>query len=236
MTDPVRREQAVVELLDQWPWDLGGVIIGGYSVAAYGPPRYSDDLDVVVPASALEPLMNWLADKKFEKERVPDDLIQNYTGKVGRWRRDGITLDILPGAVRDREAQIDIPESWISRDARISRLLLIDASTRKEIPIVRPEALWALKLQAGRLRDLGDLFAIQDEPVDLDEVNTLFGGLWCEPLQRKLQAVWTSLDQEKTYRDTLSIQSRGSPRHKKNLQQWERFKRKVTRAIPVEPS
>ncbi len=40
-TDPVSRERKVLGLLDEWPWELGGVLIGGYSIAAYGVTRYS---------------------------------------------------------------------------------------------------------------------------------------------------------------------------------------------------
>ena len=48
-TDPVAREKKVLCLLDAWPWELGGVLIGGYAIAAYGGLRYSDDVDIVVP-------------------------------------------------------------------------------------------------------------------------------------------------------------------------------------------
>jgi hypothetical protein len=50
--DPDLRESAALELLDAWPWELGGVVIGGYAVCAYGPPRYSSDVDVVIPFGA----------------------------------------------------------------------------------------------------------------------------------------------------------------------------------------
>lgn len=58
--DPAAREKAVAELLDKWPWDLGGVIIGGYVSAAYGQPRYSNDIHVVIPVASLNPLIDWL--------------------------------------------------------------------------------------------------------------------------------------------------------------------------------
>lgn len=233
MPDPAVREQATAELLDAWPWDLGGAIIGGYAVAAYGAPRYSDDLDIVVPVAALEPLVGWLEDdNKFDKEQVPADLMQNYAGKVGRWARGELTVDLLPGVVRDREAQVDIPESWITRDPRRVRLVLLDASTRAEVPVVRPEAFWALKLQAGRPRDLGDLLSIQDEPMDTEEVQELFASLWCDTLTSKLHRVVASLDNDNVYHDTLSQRARGSPNRQENQRDWTAFKRNVRACIP----
>lgn len=115
LIDAAEREIAVAEVMDSWPWRLGGAIIGGYAVAAYGPPRYSDDLDIVLPVSALEPTLQWLSDQSFEEVNVPVDFVQNYTGKVGRWRRDDVTIDVLPGVVRDRNANVDIPEACYER-------------------------------------------------------------------------------------------------------------------------
>lgn len=44
---------------------------------------------------------------------------------------------------------------------RLSRgNLAIVGETKKEIPVVRIYALWALKLQAGRSQDITDLFSI----------------------------------------------------------------------------
>lgn len=54
--DPADRERKVLSLLDAWPWELGGVLIGGYAITAYGKPRYSDDVDIVIPNVALEKL------------------------------------------------------------------------------------------------------------------------------------------------------------------------------------
>ncbi len=84
--DPTIREKAVASLLDEWPWDLGGVIIGGYVSAAYGKPRYSNDIDVVIPVDALQPLLTWLQarDPPFTIEQMPTDLEQNYAGKIAR--------------------------------------------------------------------------------------------------------------------------------------------------------
>lgn len=112
------------------------------------------------------------------------------------------------------------------------RLVLLDAATQSEVPIARPEAIWALKLQAGRLRDIGDLIAIQQEPVDLEEVRNLFAALWTPSLADKLHRVATSLQDEKVYHDTLSIRKRGSPRRKDNRTDWQIFSQRVKDAIP----
>lgn len=59
-TDPGHREHKVIALLDEWPWNLGGVVIGGYSLSAYGKPRYSSDVDIVIPSSSSDAVKDWL--------------------------------------------------------------------------------------------------------------------------------------------------------------------------------
>lgn len=235
MVDPAAREREVAELLDAWPWDHGGVVIGGYAISAYGKPRYSDDLDVLIPVEAFEPLDAWLDDRGFDADEVPDDLPQNYAGQVARYRLGDVTVDLLPGVVRDREAQVDVPEAWLSQDPREMRLFLLDASTESEVPVARPEALWVLKLQSGRPQDLADLFAIRDEDVDLGEVRGLFEDLWCATLSDKLDQVAERLEDSKLYRDTLSRLALGSPRDEDNRKEWTAFQEQVRTAIPDDP-
>lgn len=81
---------------------------------------------------------------------------------------------------------------------------------------MRPEAFWALKLQAGRRQDIADLFVIRAEPVQLRETREAFEALWSPRLMAKLTGVLASLDQKKTYEDALSRQATGSPRASRN--------------------
>lgn len=207
-------------------------MIGGYAVAAYGPPRYSEDLDFVVPDAALPSIHDWLEAEKFASTAIPKEFQQNYGGRTERWIKADVTIDLLPGHVRDREAQVDLPEPWISVNPKIGRLVLLEGRTQKDVPVVRTEALWALKLQAGRLQDIADLFAIYDAPVDLEETRRAFEGVWCENLKTKLESVRVSVGTDKTYWDVLSQRRLGSPTLAKNRKAWERFVRRVGAAIP----
>lgn len=116
---------------------MGGVIIGGYAIAAFGSPRYSTDIDLVVKVGAFDALDKRLLREKFTRGDIPDDLEQNYTGKGFRYKRGDITIDILPGAVHDREAGVDIPEWWITREPLKTKLFLIETSTKTEVPVCR---------------------------------------------------------------------------------------------------
>ena len=97
--------------------------------------------------------------------------------------------------------------------------MILDALSGKtlhRIPVARPEALWLLKLQAGRDLDLTDLFAISGEPVDLTEVREEFERLGTRTLVDKLQMVIARLDDRKLYADSLSRRGLGSPESLRN--------------------
>ena len=152
---------------------------------------------------------------------------QNYEGQVERFLSKEVTLDLLAGAVRDREAMVDIPEKWISKNCRRTVLEILSGKTSHPIPIARPEALWALKLQSGRDLDLTDLFVISDQPADLGEVRQLFEQLATDSLSRKLQRVRSKLRERRLFVDSLSRRQLGSPDSPQNAKRWERFVSRV---------
>jgi hypothetical protein len=229
--DPDVREGEALKLLDEWPWRLGGVVIGGYAVSAYGPPRYSADVDVVVPYGAARSVRSWLKQSGFrlEQHAIPNPL--NAEGQVARFKTRMVTVDVLTGAVRDRDAQVDIPQSWIAKSPRLVRLQMVSGSTQTSVPVARPEAVWALKLQAGRDSDLSDLFAIADEPIDAEDICRLFLELRSDPFVAKLRKVRSKLDGHRLYADSLSRRELGRPSDPANRRRWSRFVRKADRIL-----
>ncbi len=239
MIDPDVREREALRILDEWPWALGGVVIGGYAVCAYGPPRYSVDVDVVIPYDSAARVRTWLKERGFrlEQHAVPNP--QNYEGQVDRFTTDEVTLDLFVGAVRDREARVDISESWIAKRPRRVRLRTVSGTTQRPIPIARPEALWVLKLQVGRDSDLSDLFAIMDEPIDAQEVVRMFHDIRSDSLIARLREVRGKLERSRLYEDSLSRRDLGRPSDPANRRKWSQFVARVDRilgpAINAEP-
>ncbi len=227
MVDVAGRERAVLNILDEWPWDEGGVLIGGYAISAYGPPRYSVDVDVVIPVEAAGIIRSWLRGFGFDRTDYAVSNPQNYEGLVERYRSQDVTLDLLSGAVRDRDARVDVPEEWISKNCRGLVLETLTGKTTRRIPIARPEALWALKLQSGRDHDLSDLFVISDQATDLNEVRQLFEMLATDSLTRKLRSVRSKLSDRRLFEDSLSRRQLGRPGNPQNIRRWQRFVSRV---------
>src|ERR1700674_331355 len=204
MNGPIEREREIVALLEEWPWEPGTTLIGGYALAAYGAARYSEDIDFVISKDAHPRIEAWLRGRGFgpvPKHRPPS--AQTFNDAV-RLIHGDVTLDLLVGYVRDREARVEIPEEWISARPRKVQLDLLTSAVSKVARVARPEALWALKLQAGRDQDLTDLFAIAAEPVSSAEVRALFESLRTTSLLEKLACVETKLHDTRIYDDARS--------------------------------
>lgn len=229
--DPAAREREVAELLDRWPWDVGGVIIGGYAIAAFGAPRYSTDIDIVVKLDAFDAMDKWLLKEKFTRGEIPENLEQNYAGKGFRHERGGITIDILPGVVRDRDAGVDIPEWWISKNPFRTKLILLETSTKTEVPVCRLTAFWALKLQAGREKDLSDLFMTRDQPIDAKDIQEMFRSIHKPTLDDKLRLVLKRLGEPKIFQDAMSRLGYGKRGKLDRDAEWAKFKTKIVAVV-----
>jgi len=230
LVDPATRERAVIALLEEWPWDLGATLIGGYAISAYGAPRYSDDVDLVIPDAARPATEAWLKKRGFDDALGRKTKASRVFRDAPRFSRDEVTLDVLAGYVRDREAKVAVPESWISLRPRLERLELLSGRTQRKIPVARPEALWALKLQAGREQDLTDLFTMADVPVEAEEVRLLFESLMVPSLAVKLQAAESKLRDGKIYNDSRSRM--GLKNTEAVMARWAAFRERVSAMIP----
>ncbi|MCI4352692.1 MAG: nucleotidyl transferase AbiEii/AbiGii toxin family protein [Thermoplasmata archaeon] len=232
MIDPDEREQQVTELLAKWPTELEGVLIGGYAVAAYGRPRYSEDIDVLASRESRSGWVRWLEKRQLRRERTyvgPQE--HGHPVDLQLWHRGPVSLDLMTGGFRDRDSHSVIPESWILRDPQTVRLELLSGRVDSPVKVVRLEGLWAMKILAGRPQDLTDLFGIMTQSVNLAEVRGLFVSLEQEALRRKLDSALKWVHEPKSYADSLSRLRLGSPLLSENRSAWERFGGMVESAI-----
>ncbi|MHB8360282.1 MAG: nucleotidyl transferase AbiEii/AbiGii toxin family protein [Thermoplasmataceae archaeon] len=226
----IEREMSVLNFLVKWPWEKDGILIGGYAISYYGKPRYSNDVDIVISNDNLPSIKQWLYDEGFALQKQATPNPQNYSGKVFRYEREEITLDILSGAVRDRDAKVDISATWLMRNKVEDILITKESSTHRKIMIASLEAIWALKIQSGREQDISDLFTLYQKPVNTLEVRNLFLKLWSESLENKLRVVVKKLESQKLFEDSMS---RINEKRDKNLTKWKNFKDKFNSMIPI---
>lgn len=131
----------------------------------------------------------------------------------------------MVGYVRDRETGIVVPGGWISSGYREMRLILITGSTQQSVRVCRPEALWVLKLIAGRNQDLGDPFAISGEPTDNGEVRRFLAEVTNPALQKRLEDEASRLESNRIFAESLS--ARLLPTSSESARRsWDQFKRR----------
>lgn len=220
------REKKIIALLNAWPWKTGGTLIGGYAIAAYGDPRYSKDADIVIPTLLQSTFEDFLREQGFKLEESDNHLLTHFEGIAPRYRKDEATIDLLIGYVRDRRANIEIPETWISRNVKKIPLKTRTGGTAVSVSVARPEALWALKLQAGREQDLIDLYAILDEPLEIDEIVSLFRDLRSGTMIKKLSEAAVKVSSEKLFEDAMSRLRK--KRTEENRNRWDFFIKRIS--------
>lgn len=227
----VEREAAAIGLLDRWPWSDGGCLIGGYAVAAYGKPRFSQDLDIVLPESRREPSVLLLEAEGFRLRSIRN--VQPRFSDAATLLRGDFSVDLMFGSVRDRETGASIEARWISAGSRRLRLDLLTGTTSKDIAVARPAAIWVLKLVAGRDQDLSDLFAISGEPFDPSEVRQELEEALNPALREKLSKIPSRIASPKIYSDALSTRSMGKRQSPENLKSWARFRGLLDLTLPL---
>jgi hypothetical protein len=230
LTDLARREQEVVTFLDAWPWDWGGCIIGGYAVASYGLPRFSQDVDLVIPRDTKPKIVEWLDEAGF-RSPPRDSRSFIHFDDVIRLTRGDVILDLMVGRVRDREVGAELPEPWISKKSNRTILELVRARTTSPVAIARPEAIWALKLLSARDQDLGDLYAISRTKIQEADIAAILSSVMNAKLRVQLEELASRLQSPKIYFDSLSRVQGGSPRDQRNLESWRSFTALVDRLV-----
>src|SRR5207247_1842265 len=80
-------------------------LVGGYAVSAYGPPRFSLDLDFVVPAAALPGIRGLLQSADLARIRNWEGAAA-FAGRAERWSRGEeaipLSVDLLIDGISDR--------------------------------------------------------------------------------------------------------------------------------------
>lgn len=163
------RERAVLETLEKIP-KQHVVLIGGYAVNVYVPPRFSVDCDLVV----LEGLA------KFEAALAKEGFVRAARGEVpeGSYVRyvrekEDVSFDLLVNSVLDRATGVRFEAELFKKHARNRTTVGRVNPIRIDLTVADPELLFAMKFVSGRRQDVRDLFLLSGERLDWGVVGTL---------------------------------------------------------------
>lgn len=193
------RERSVLGILQKIP-KQNVVLIGGYAVNAYAPPRFSIDCDLVVFGSpkAIESVLKSNGFSRTEAEDVPQ-------GRYIRYFReeDKVAFDLLVNSVFDRNTGIvfegELFKKYSKRRVTVGRATPV----RIEMLIADPEILFAGKFVTARRQDVRDIFMLAGEDLEWDKIANLIKEKCDSKLIRKrIETIRASIE-SKGYRDSL---------------------------------
>ena len=170
----LEQERAGFALLRRFR-EAEAVLVGGYAVSAYGPPRFSLDLDFVVPAAALPGIRGLLQSADLARIRNWEGAAA-FAGRAERWSRREeaipLSVDLLIDGISDRVSGASHPYASVRRGARRLIVRGLDPSSEARALVAAPEVLVALKLEAGRRVDLRDLAVLAGTDLDVERIAT----------------------------------------------------------------
>jgi hypothetical protein len=193
------REGVVLRTLQKLPKD-NIVLIGGYAVNAYVPPRFSIDCDLVVLGNS----------DRIESSLARDGFKRVEAGNVGHGKyvryeteHDKVSFDLLANSVVDRDTTIAFEAELFKRYSAVRTAVGRAAPTRIKMLIANPELLFAMKFVAGRRQDVRDIFMLSGAEIDWSVVRELISGK-CEVVltKERSKAVIASIT-SKTFKDSL---------------------------------
>lgn len=169
MSLPEREDELLTTLEAITDAELPYVLVGGWAVTAFN-QRFSTDVDLVVPESALDDYDSFLVDHEYERTNEYDTSAL-YEGHFIEYAKDVgnlVSVELLVNALRCRQTDAEWSYRYLdqhSKPATVGRTLTVD--TR----IPETELLLAIKLHSGRLTDARDVVAAATN-AEFDRVET----------------------------------------------------------------
>jgi hypothetical protein len=152
------REKVCFDVLKLLEKKKSYVIIGGYAVSSYGFPRFSIDLDLVIPQSSLLFFHQFIAQQGFTKSKEKSDLA--YAGGFERHVKGLVSIDLLINTVESRQTGYSYPFSYIDANSKIRQVSGWNPIHIARVKVASREMLIALKVHSLREADKRDIIML----------------------------------------------------------------------------
>ena len=193
------REAVIMKTLQRLP-RVDIVLIGGYAVNAYVPPRFSIDCDLVVLGSSSK-LESFLKEDGFRKVAEGD---VSYGGYV-RYEMDKVkvSFDLLKKSVVDRDTKIAFEGQLFKKYSTERTTVGRSVPTRIRMRIADPELLFAMKFVSARKQDVRDIFMLAAGNMNWNLVSEILSAKCSrELMEKRIHAIRRDI-QSTSFRDSL---------------------------------
>jgi hypothetical protein len=198
------RERACLELLKKLPERF--VLVGGYAVSAFEFPRFSVDLDIVIPESDSGTFSSILKKEGFSLVKEADDFALTYKGSFACFRKmvDSlpVSVDLLVGMLQCRQTDAAYSFSYLWKHSAIRTVTGFGAKASAEARVADREMLIALKINSMRMADQRDIIALCGGKLDTDRVARHLKKAPEDKIREHIDTLLSFLDSPKS-RDSL---------------------------------
>ncbi len=156
------REKECFQFLNELPLTRRYVLIGGYAVSSYQFPRYSVDLDIVLPLGELS-FFRRFAERLGFKLEGEHDVEQTYRGRsvvYGKQVGVRVGLDLLVNSVYSRQTRFAYPFPYLFENSEVREIRGRGLEAKARARVASREMLLALKANSMRDQDMRDILAL----------------------------------------------------------------------------
>jgi hypothetical protein len=188
------REDELLETLEAViDADLPYVLVGGWAIAAFD-QRFTTDVDIVIPAQALDEHTSLLSERGYEKIA---DVERNelYEGRTVRFEKDignPVRFDAMVDALGCRQTEAEWSYRYLTQHSATEELRTGRPVTAR---IPERELLFAMKLHSGRKADTRDLVVLA-AAADFERIATHLHRGDTEKLAARIEVVLDRLTAE----------------------------------------
>src|SRR5712692_2217670 len=190
------RESIILKTLQKLPRE-DVVLIGGYAVNAYVPPRFSIDCDLVVLGNSSK-LESLLKEDGFRKVAEGDVSYGGY-----EMDKVKVSFDLLKKSVVDRDTKIAFEGQLFKKYSTERTTVGRSVPTRIRMRIADPELLFAMKFVSARKQDVRDIFMLAAGNMNWNLVSEILSAKCSrELMEKRIHAIRRDI-QSTSFRDSL---------------------------------
>jgi len=159
----LERENECFGFLNAIPEEAKYVLIGGYAVSSYGFPRFSVDLDIVIPQGELKTFERLVSERGYTLAAERKGLDEVYSGEFRSYAKKSalpVSVDLLINSVKSRQTGSSYSFQHLIDNSEVRVLGGWHPTSKASVKVADREMLIALKINSMRLTDKRDVIML----------------------------------------------------------------------------